>query len=52
MPQTFIFKPDDVGYKGEFHTDRETYKTLKAVNTKTALFLEAYSMIKWHYIHN
>ncbi len=52
MPQTYIFKPDDVGYKREFHTNQETYKTLKAVNTKTKLLLDVSSMIILHFIPN
>ncbi len=52
MPQTSIFRKYDVGYEIEFHTVRKTYKTLKAVNTKTTLLLDERSMIKWHYILN
>ncbi len=40
MQQTFIFKPDEVGCKGELNTDQETYKTIKVVNTKAKLFLD------------
>ena len=46
MPQNSTFKTDDVGYKGDFHTDQETIKTPKAVYTKTTLLLDVYSMIK------
>ena len=40
MSRTSIFKPDGVGHKREFHTDQETYETLKAVNTKTTALLD------------
>ena len=34
MLQTSIFKPDDVGYEGEFYADQESYKTLEVINKK------------------
>ena len=33
MQQASIFKPDNVGYKAEFHTHQATYGTLKAVTS-------------------
>ncbi len=47
MPQTSIFKPDDEGYKGMFHTDQKTYKILKAVYTRTTDLFYEFSMMKW-----
>ncbi len=52
MPQTFIFKLDNVGYEGVFHTDKKTYETLTAVKTKTTLLLNKFSVTKCHYINN
>ncbi len=45
-PRTSSFKPNNVGYEIFFHTDRKTYEALKAVNTKTTIILDKFSMKK------